>query len=609
MSTIAPSPTSPGAGTPTPGSEGPRTSPVSGTPPEPHTLPPGGAPSLPVGLTWGQCWRVAGIVYDEFTFQSIYALKQGNTSVLLEGKRGEDAVKKARTRVAQSKGMVAFLLFMVIVGGAFALSSTIFRILGQGLPLGDYTISVISGELLLIFSLLWMTGLQVAPTLLGSRVFPLLATLPLTRRDMQRIGLLVFARIFDAPALTALIFFPLAVGWVTGSAAGALVLAVGTLVTVVLACTVSLVTARFFLVRVSGARGGRRGSILVRWVYLLIWSLPSIAITAFVSFSTEILSGLSYWESQNPSAFRLLLLAYPFPFSYLASVVVYPSLSVYGSLGDPVFWTVTAGYLLLAAVCARWLRTAPLEMALLSPRSSRQFEEVTTELRTSSPAGAILHKDMRIASRTPGYAFLILLPLLDAFILGLSTNVSQPSPAAADSFAFAAVIVAALLATFFGPAFFATEVMGYSFTRTLPITRRTLLFGKAALILMIYVSASVLVMALVAARISAPLPFALFAAAELPGVLAAAFLELGVLFHKAEEKGIPITNLYSGAWWAMLVTAPGMLVAGLPLLVYYFGERIYDIAVALPSMALTATVLLLVTASWAIWGGPRSAAA
>lgn len=568
-----------------------------------------GAPlpsSTPRDLGWAGCRRVARVVYDEFSFQSIYALKQGNTSVLLEGKRGEEAVEKARTRVAQSKGMVAFLIFMVIGAGMLALTNTAFQYLGDGLPISDYTTSVIAGELLLIFSLLWMTGLQVAPTLLGSRVFPLLATLPLSRRDMQRVGLLVFARIFDAPALTAIVFLPIALALVTGSALAGVVIAFGTFVTVVLACAVSLVTARFFLVRVSGAQGGSRGSLVLRWVYLLVWSLPSLAITAFVAFSVQILNGLSVWETQNPGAFEALLLVYPFPFAYLSALMKYPDLNVYGTLLSPLFWAVTVGYVLLAVLAARWLRTAPVDMALLTPHSSRNLEESSSVLRISSPAGAILAKDVRIASRTPGYAFLILLPLLDAFILGLSTYFSSPNPAYADHFAFAAITVAALLATFFGPAFFATEVMGFSFTRTLPIPRRTLLFGKAALIFLIYLAAAVLVGVLVAARISAPIPFTLFAAAELPGVLAAAFLELGVLFHKAEKSGIPITNLYSGAWWATLVVIPGLLVAGAPLLVYYAIGKVYDTAVAVPSMGLTALVLFAVTASWAIWWRPNT---
>ncbi|MDE1837470.1 MAG: hypothetical protein KGJ23_12760 [Euryarchaeota archaeon] len=552
-------------------------------------------------LGWRGALRIAEVVYDEFSFQSIYALKQGNSSVYLEGKRGEGAVERARRRVAQSKAMVAFLLFMVISVGAIGLRTGAGG-LGLTLTPVDYATSLVAGELLLIFSLLWMTGLQVAPTLLGSKVFPLLATLPLSQRDMRRVGFIVFLRIFDAPALMATFYLPLAVGLATGSVLAALVLLPGTIITVALSCAISLVTARFFLLRVSGAEGGTPGSLALRWVYLLLWSLPSLAITAFVAFSLQILDVLSFWEASNPGAFRTMLLLYPFPFAYLTSLAIYPSLDIYHLLSAPVMWLSVALYAAAAAVSVHWLRRAPVDLSLAVPRSSRGRRAGDSEVRTDSPSVAILHKDLRIASRTPGYAFLILLPLLDAFILGLSTMLSHPDPAQAERFAIAAVTVAAMLATFFGPAFFATEVMGFSFTRTLPIPRRTLLWGKASLILLVYVIASLLVMGLVAARIGNPIPFAIFALAELPGVLAASFFELGVLFHKAEKTGIPVVNLYSGAWWAMLVVFPGLLVAGIPLLLYLLGQN-YDRALAVPSMVVSALLLLVATAAWALWGG------
>jgi predicted permease len=183
---------------------------------------------------------------------------------------------------------------------------------------------------------------------------------------------------------------------------------------------------------------------------------------------------------------------------------------------------------------------------------------------------------------------------------------AAPVPPADGHYDLDAVTVAALLATFFGPAFFATEVLGYSFTRTLPISRRTLLLGKASLIVLIYTVASLLVMGLVAFRVGDPVPFLVFALAELPAVLGAAVLELGVLFNRAERTGIPLTNLYSGAWWTMLVVIPGLVVAGIPLVLYTVGQY-YHTVWAVPSMALSALALLTVTGLWALWGRGRAA--
>jgi predicted permease len=535
-----------------------------------------------------EAWALTRVIYQEFSFQSIYALKQGNVLDPSSSQEPLRAVRKARSRVAQSKLMVSLLLLFIIVAGAFALTRG--GAFGIHLAPVDYATSVIAGQLLLLFSLLWMTGLQIAPTLSNSRIFNLIATLPVPERQNRRVATFLLLRVFDAPALTALLFLPLSDALATGS----------------LPAAVALYTASFFVSQVSGSRGGTRGTSALRWIYLLLWSLPSLAITGFVSFSSQILNTLGLWEVNNPLAFQSILLVFPFPFGYLPAQDAFPGQDPFHLLDGLPFWLAVAAYAALGVLAARWLFTAPMTVSLRQPKSSRGETGTFPPLRRSSPTGAILQKDLRVASRTPGYAFLILLPLLDAFVLGLSSYVAAPGPAAAGHYALAAVTVAALLATFFGPAFFATEVLGYSFTRTLPISRRTLLLGKASLIVLIYTVASLLVMGLVAFRVGDPVPFLVFALAELPAVLGAAVLELGVLFNRAERTGIPLTNLYSGAWWTMLVVIPGLVVAGIPLVLYTVGQY-YHTVWAVPSMALSALALLTVTGLWALWGRGRAA--
>jgi predicted permease len=552
---------------------------------------------------WRAAWQVAGRVYDEFAFQSIYALKQGNILSSHEEIRKQEAVARAKKRVGQSKTMVCMLLAFVLLGGTL----TLFQgepYLASGLSPAYFATSVLAGTLLLALSLIWMTGLQITPTFLGSKVFPLLCTLPLRRKDLDRIGALVFLRMFDTPVLCALLLFPVLTALATGSWLAGLMLLPAVLVAVLFAAALSLATGRFFAERVSGARGNVRGGLLLRWVYNFLWAVPSLAITAFVSFAQPLLAILSVWQTTQPSIFHLLLLVFPFPFTFLAGAFAYPGTPLPSSLLGPLLLAM-AGYLALAALALRWLLTAPVRLALTTPLVRNATGAPTASLRTGSPVGAVLQKDLRIASRTPGYAFLILLPLLDAAVIGLTTYVANPDPAAVTRYAFAAVAVAALLATFFGPAFFATEVLGFTMTRTLPLTRRTLLLGKSSLILIIYVAASLLIMGLVVARIGNPLPFVFFAAAELPAVLAASFLEMGILVTKSEKSGIPLTNLYSGAWWATLVILPGLVVAGFPLLLFEAGQY-YHRVWALPSMALSALLLFGTIATWALWGKSRA---
>jgi ABC-type Fe3+ transport system permease subunit len=50
--------------------------------------------------------------------------------------------------------------------------------------------------------------------------------------------------------------------------------------------------------------------------------------------------------------------------------------------------------------------------------------------------------------------------------------------------------------------------------------------------------------------------------------VAAALLELGILFRRARARGLPITNLYAGAWYAVIVSIPGLVVAAAPLVAF-----------------------------------------
>jgi predicted permease len=513
----------------------------------------------------GPTLRLASYAYREVAFQAIHALRQGNTLAPAESDR--DLVAKALRRVTQSKMLLTLLIVFLNLGVFVGLR------LGPGIFLADiptdlYDVGLISALLLLELSLLWMTGVQILPTLVASKVFQTLASLPLTARQIDRVALVVLLRLFDIPGLTALVLTPISIGWALHSLTAGVLLVPGVVVMLSLSIGLALATGRFFARRVQGARGGGR-STLVRWSLLVLWALPAFAIYALVSFSPELLRGLKALALAGPGGpVEAIALLFPFPFAELAAHAAAP-----GSLSFLPQIPVIAGaivYVLLALYIGSTIISAPRRLAELSPEAGPVDATRRFALRHSSPSGAVLVKDLRTASRTPGYAFLVLLPLLDALVLALSSYVGTPRPNDVFNLAAVAVATAALLATFFGPAFFATEVMGYSYTRALPLSRRALLWGKASLVLLIYLVASALVLGATLARIFTPLLFLAFVLAEFPGVAAAIFLELGVIARYSEKRGIPLTNLYTGAWWATAVVIPGLAVAALPLGVFLF---------------------------------------
>jgi predicted permease len=506
---------------------------------------------------------------------------------------------RARRLVAQSKFLVSLLIVLLIGGSMLALTNFVERFFLGGaspVPLPLYIGTVIGGLLLLELSFLWMVGLQSLPTFLGAQILPVLETLPISEKKLDRVALLVLFRLFDAPALTALVLTPLALGIALGSALAGLLVVPGVVLVILFAMGLSLRTGRFFVRHVQGSRGGVRASIL-RWSYLMLWAVPAFGIYGFVSFGFQIMNGLAYLGRSAPDALGNLLLVFPFPLGLLPVFGLGgPSSIAFLPGGDAVTIALAAvAYGLAGVGVARWLLTAPRALSRLTPDLGPAPEGAGARLRPVGAPAAVLLKDLRTASRTPGYAFVVLLPLIDAVVIGLSSYIGAPRPQSVFDLAAAAVSTTAILATFFGPAFFATEVMGYSYTRTLPLTNRSMLFGKSSLIVLIYLVASALVVGLTVLRLLNVWLFFAFIVAELPGLVAAAFLEIGLLFRRAEQAGVPVSLMSSGAWWATTVVLPGIVIAGLPIALFavlqYIGISPLESFLAMGGVALAELAL------------------
>jgi len=555
-------------------------------------------------MGWREAWRLTDVAFLELSLQAIYASRQGNLPPPIPP---SEVARTARGRVVQSKAIVATVLALLVAGACLLIKAAP-RIVATpffGVPVSIpvFEAGVLTGLLTLEVAFLWWTGLQVLPTFLASAVLPVLEPLPIDERTLSRVAGLLYLRLFDIPALTVLVVTPLFLALTLGPAYGLAILP-GAVAAVAFALALGLLTGRFFVRRAQGSRGGG-GHTVVRWAYLVLWVLPAFAMFALIVVAPGFLALIAVTTSHGPSV-GVDLLAASFPFSLAALPgAVTSGGGVFGldGTGSAVLALASLGYVVLAAGSMIWLLGAVRRVGLAPPLVPVGAPATRFDLVPQAPARAVLTKDMRIASRMPGYAFLVILPILDAVALGLFTFLSGPAGSTTTfGLALAAVSTAALLATFFGPAFFATEVIAYAYGRTLPLTDRSILLGKVALVAAIYLVAGALVLGLTLLRVFQPGIFVAFVLAELPAVLAASFLELGILFRRARAKGLPIVNLYSGAWYAVLVSIPGVIVAGAPLVAFQAVGRSGDVA-GLTAMAIFAVLELAVFAPFALGPG------
>ncbi len=520
-------------------------------------------------MGWREAWRISGVALTELSLQAIYAFRQGN---LPPAGPPRLLAARARRRVIQSKILVAGVLGLVAAGASLLLGISA-RIVatpffGVLVSPAVFETGVLTGLLAIEVAFLWWTGLQVIPTLLASGVLPVLEPLPIDDRTLARVAGLLYLRLFDLPAAMVLVATPLFVAATLGAPAGVAIVP-GVIAAVGFALALALVTGRFFVRRVQGSRGGG-GRTFVRWTYLVLWVLPAFAMFGFVVAAPGFLALVARTVGTGPSlSGDLLVSAFPIPFAVLPAIVTDgPRAFGLDTVGAGVLSAAVAGYLALAVWSIVWLMASVRRLGVAPAMAPAPAPVARFALAPRGPARAVLTKDLRVASRMPGYAFLVIFPILEAVAIGLFTFLTGPGSTATFGLALAAVSTAALLATFFGPAFFAIEVIAYSYGRTLPLSDRSVLLGKVALVAAIYLVASGIVLGLTLVRVFAPGVFLAFALAELPAVLAASLLELGILFRRARTKGLPIVNLYSGGWYAVLVAVPGLVTAGLPLVAF-----------------------------------------
>ena len=555
---------------------------------------------------WTEAWRLADPAYTELAFQAIYAVRQGNLPPDIPPR---ELAARARRRVLQSKALISGLLGFLSLGSLLLLNPVARRLFVVLLPEGLYVAAVLGALVVVEMILLWWTGLQVLPAYLASGIVPLLRGLPVSPKSLRRAALILLLRLFDAPVITCLVLTPIAAGIALRSAVAGLLLLPAVVAAAVFAIALALLSGRFFVRHVQGARGGTARTAM-RWAYLVLWAIPAFAMYGFVAVGPAFLRYIAALALDGPTAvLDAIFLAFPFSLTTLPAFALGLPTAGPGPGLDPI--AVLVGGALYAGLLSgtvAWLRTAPLRLSSETAFSPGPAAGALGRLSLTSSAGAVLRKDLRTASRTPGFAFLVLLPLLQAAALGIWTFVADPKPSGILQLASAAVESAALLATFFGPAFFAIEVLGYSYTRTLPLPGRSVVVGKLALVLLVYALASAIVVSLTLARVFAPTLFLAFVAAELPAIAAGGLLELTILFRRAEAKGLPITNLFAGAWWAAAVAVPGLLETGTPLLLYDALVGGTGPGLAIAGMAILASIELALVIPFALTVGRRGAA-
>jgi predicted permease len=511
-----------------------------------------------------EIWRLSRKVYREIVFQSYFSLRAGGTLP-----QGGDAVKgiAALVRSVEVNSMFSKIIMAFFIGfmGVFTFSSGILLEMDRELA----AVCGVSSMLSIVLFIMVFMGLQVATSFVSSRVAEFLTPLPVSSRDVSKILLACFVRIFDIPLIAALLIVPLAYGVSYCSIPGSLTVLLGVVITEVFALTIAVFLALSFYSKVVSGGGGSAWRMLMRLFYMLIWVIPMFLMYMVTSFAIQM---VSLMKALTQSLSYLLILLYPFSLGFLAS------LTTFLNIDNPGIVALSVGsfliYLALAAYSFKWLIREVVGIGFESPAAATRTEVKEVSINPGPPWLGIVKKDLRMASRSPSYFSVLVMPVLQTIILSfsLSSLYSDASRFSTGFLPFPLLLLfstSLLMVLLLPPVLLNTESTAYSYVGSLPLRKRTLILAKTILSTTVYLT-SILVLVLIT-MVRAPglvSVLALLGGISTFSVVASIMVET-LLLLRTFGQAIPSGNIYLRFHAYIIPLIFGFIVAAIPILVYF----------------------------------------
>lgn len=501
-------------------------------------------------------WCLSSVVYREVAFQSIFALNLG----ALYPQRNESSIKKLVRSVRVNTLFGKILTSIFIAGFAFA---TTF-LLSKQIDISNVefiVVSIVSVYIAVVFFFISFMGLQMTTSFISTKTVEVLKSLPLGRRDISIIMLFTFIRVFDTPLITALLAFPLIYAYTTRSVTGGLASFFSIIITEVFALALVMFLARFFYAKIA-VGGGSIWRSIMRIIYMLIWILPTLGVYIVMNFASDIVKiVLKSVEIPSPLAF-LLALMYPFAFGFLIFYATFTKIENLSILA--LSFTSIIGYVALMVYAIRWMRLVIVRLSF-SQFINRIHDVGEVSIKICSSWLGLVKKDLRVASRSPAYASVFTLPSIQMIVVVLTLSGGKTAGLGLP-YVLGVIATASLLTLLIPPTLFSVEVVASSYTRSLPISKRTLVGSKAILTTLIYIISLIvlLVITLILDVMNTLLPTV--GAIQIPAVSAASIVELLILARKPLGQALVAANLYTRISNLILVIIPGITVAILPII-------------------------------------------
>lgn len=436
-----------------------------------------------------ELWRISKPLYHDLILGELIARRSGRNL--------EKVVKSVRINALINKLLLAAFLTIVCVNSAMG-------------GITDILIFYLLAMFIVTFFFLHTM------TTFVSKGFDILYTLPLSYDEIAKVRLFVFLRVFDIPLLLMTIAFPVAMLYFRGTFFTPLlcVLSID-----VISIYLSVKFAKFFYERITYSTSSLFSSIL-RTVTYLAWG---VAVVGIYSIST-ILNVLSKFKDLDQ-----IMLKYDFVFPINYAVISCGHLDPKALITSVPFFVLSV--YLLKSTLKEILRSASL-----------RFEATSYDIKPSGRIMAFIKKDLRIVTRNPGFTLILMIPLVQGLIFGLTFDAKR----------FLDQIVLATVVAGFLPmvAIVLLGIENFELLSTLPVRGRDITIAKSILIFMVYlVSSAILIFK---TDILLPISPAVFA--------------MSVVSCKIAESLDVTKNIYVGLWKTLTVIIVSYVLIFVPIM-------------------------------------------
>ena len=476
---------------------------------------------------------IAKILYKEILFRSI--------SELTIRKRPERIIRSANRQMIINK-------IWIIIAICFAF--VIFSI--------KHSILYYSTLFLFVLFFFLFFFLQVVMSFI-SHNFDILYTLPLSQKDISKVKLLTFFKIFDLPLILTPIAGFIILGLKVSLLSGIWTL-IGLITSELLAVSLVFRLARFFYSKIAYSTGGWKN--IVRMIYMTIISVSIIGIYLFPEFISEIpkIAKFNINIVASATATNYVFL-YPFCFGYLVS-------------GHFSYIAAMFSIIYFALSIILFLRTLSIINKSISISGHTTHINLdSVSIKPSDPVIGILKKDLKVISRSPGYFIVLLLPIINGLLCLKETSISI-----ASSVLFTMIIVA-----------FAIYSIETIYSKVLPIDFWTLTNSKTLFLVILYI-ASIVSVGLI--RFILRSSFPLVGLALIPTIASISIIT-NIITNKFDIK----RNLYIGAIYLLAIMIPCLIVGYLPITIGFVLKSLYRLNLAIGIFTVSCIELLVIIAA------------